>query len=243
MGAVLNPHLAINQGLVCFPIMWEGAGDTVFDLSGNGVTGTFADSPQWISGKFGSAIDFTPATNPRIEIDPPSALFTDSATFNVWVRLIDASQTNGFCVLETNGLANHYPYQGGNIYLGIFRDGDRPNCGATLVTLTDWHMLTITASPTAYKVYQNARLLYSGAGEANIALPTSGSAQLGSTDSYKWYGEMDNPALYNRALTAQEIGLLYREPFCGFRWTSIIELASYVAAVGGIPIFRRRRAG
>ena len=56
-------------------------------------------------------------------------------------------------------------------------------------------------------------------------------------------GMVDICSIYNRALSAFEIALLYREAFCGFRWPNIIQLTSYVAAVGGVPIFRRRRAG
>jgi len=63
--------------------------------------------------------------------------------------------------------------------------------------------------------------------------------------SYLLPGNIDYVMIYNRALSASEIALLYNKPFCGFRWTNIIQLASYIAGEppSGIPIFRRRRAG
>ena len=42
--------------------------------------------------------------------------------------------------------------------------------------------------------------------------------------------------IFNRILSPGEITRLYREPFCGFRWMSIEQLAAYYAVVGNTGI-------
>ena len=56
--------------------------------------------------------------------------------------------------------------------------------------------------------------------------------KLGHTWSGTEYADIktDYLSIYNRALSASEIALLNPEPFCGFRWTSIEQLAAYIAA-------------
>jgi len=71
--------------------------------------------------------------------------------------------------------------------------------------------------------------------DTSSGVPAFGSWPALSTDKYLT-GNIEYVYLFNRALSASEISLLYREPFCGYRWTNIIQLASYVAAAGGSSV-------
>ena len=66
----------------------EGTGTTTYDGSGNNKTGqmiTVASSPTWVSGKYGSALNFD-GTNDYIQVADNSTLdITDAITLEAWV--------------------------------------------------------------------------------------------------------------------------------------------------------------
>ena len=61
-----------TKGLVCFPLMNEGSGDKVFDLSGNGNTGTLGAGTTWVSGKFGPVTNHSAQAHEIVIPDSPS---------------------------------------------------------------------------------------------------------------------------------------------------------------------------
>lgn len=107
---------------------------------------------------------------------------------------------------ETNGSTNHYPFIGGNVYNGIFRSSTRPNCGASLVDLTKFHLLTVTTDGTNWTIYQNSAQLYQTAADASVSMPSTG--RIGS-NNFDYYGDVGWVGLWNRALTPAEVWSLY----------------------------------
>ena len=89
-------------GMSEYPQLWEGlvgawdmslgaTGGRVFDLSGNGNTGTLS-GPTWGSGKFGSNLVF--GANKHVSIGTPAALPTlnvDYITIVTWIKVADQS--------------------------------------------------------------------------------------------------------------------------------------------------------
>jgi hypothetical protein len=75
-----------------------------------------------------------------------------------------------------------------------------------------------------------SRLYIKGILEGSGAQPTAPTTNCGQR--YLGYNAFTNSiffAEYLRCLSASEIAQLYREPFCGFRWASIEQLAAYYA--------------
>ena len=66
----------------------EGTGTTAFDSTGNGVKGTLVNSPAWIAGKQGKALNFN-GSNSYVTTTDQDALFngiTTAMTISTWVK-------------------------------------------------------------------------------------------------------------------------------------------------------------
>ncbi len=239
MGAVLNPYLSINQGLVLDTIMWEGGGPTVEDLSGNGNTGVFGgDVVNWTSGKYGSAVAIG-ASEDRILCAGAAKLFNaTSGTIEFLVR----PNWN-----HDDGDTYHYffdTFGGNNKRFTLLKN--RSGSGKFNETLL-WtnsvivgNFLYAWQSGVTYhvalvwgenKLYING-ILANDYADSNLGVGANDlyigdrytSTPRGLDGTVEWF------RVWNRALPASKIALLHREPFCGFRWTSIEQLAAYIAA-------------
>ena len=247
-GCILNPYLEINQGLVLDALFNEGSGNKVFDLSGNGNTGAITGA-IWVPGKYGSCLDFD-GDGDYVQLPDINDSITTEGTVSIWLKLASDPPTgnpqSGLIYLNNvTNLPTHYPYNNGSIYIAILRESDRFTLADGGFNKAVWHHIAITSKPGAnnWVMYRNGAQIGNATGDNTLTIT---NAQIGtSEDDYDFNGLIDHVMIYNRALSASEIALLYREPFCGFRWTNIIQLASYIAGEppSGIPIFRRRRAG
>ena len=63
----------------------EGSGTTVFDMSGNGRDGDFMGNPQWVTGKFGGALEFNGSTD-YVVYNMPAAQNFANFTVALWAR-------------------------------------------------------------------------------------------------------------------------------------------------------------
>ena len=86
LGALLNPHLSINQGLVHNAPFNEGSGGQVFDLSANGNTGTLAGSAPWEAGKFGPAPHYDGSSGRHKIAYSPELYCGNYMTVSFWAK-------------------------------------------------------------------------------------------------------------------------------------------------------------
>lgn len=249
MGALLNPYLSINQGFVLDSIMWEGAGLTVEDLSGNRNTGTFVGTaPSWSAGKFGSAI-YLPGDDECIDIDTVvnDLAGTTKGTWSIWINSDGAGVQNEEIIAFGDTDVREIIYLE-NTYQNKIE-----------VTLTDagsniW-MLRTDDAVIPDKVWTHVALVQDGVSPV-IYINGVAVAQTFITDSgrHRWFavtagidngrigcrnhngagndrffeGSLDIPMFWKRDIPAYEIDSIFREPFCGFRWMSIEQLAAYI---------------
>lgn len=229
-GSILNPYLEINQGIVGYWPMWSGAGSQVFDLSGNGWTGTAVTSLVWTSGKFGSALDFSSNNRFKIEDD----FSTNEWSIVIWAKpsnltasqyLTDGNQKRTVILGIQNNYWNIFDYPTGNKH-----DTEIP------ATANEWQQICYTTDNVNTQGYKNGRLIIDVVGASSI--PSNNYYYIGAADTgvVPFLGLMDHVLMYSRVLTVSEIAQLYREPFCGFRWTNIVQLASYYETAVGNPM-------
>lgn len=142
-------------------------------------------------------------------------------TVNVWLKLklhtpVDWGR-GGLGILSLSGLpVSLYPDPNGQFWMNVLR-GDRIgpfSISAPEVDRTQWHMLTITHTGYVWKMYQNAKLVYTD-------LTGDGHVYLGSGNNYVTiHGDWVDGAhvlngyscdwrIYNRALSDAEIQTLY----------------------------------
>ena len=255
LGAVRNPHLPINQGLVLDAMMNEGSGNTVQDLSGNGNTGTLASAVVWSTGQFGAAAEFNGDENTRITMpDSPAYSGLSQITVSFWMypHSLETADDTKMVVGKANWNDNREwrvrIEQNGNFIWQISNDGNDPGTNecsvdaSNYLTIGKWSHIVGTYDGTTLWLYIDGVQVDTNAGDGgacydgSAVLAIGAASDLGGTAPDAYDGLVDDVMIYNRALSASEIQPLYREPFCGYRWESIIELASYVAAAGGSSV-------
>ena len=202
-------------------LMNEGTGNKVYDMSGNRNDGTFgagAASPSWATGKYGHATSYDGGDNTTVA-DSPSIQFTSPETFTVaaWM-LTRATGSN-------DGFIGNSEFEGGGYMLGITAAGDLifilnndaqqygNNALITVYTNTWYYVVGVYDGINSH-IYIDGVLKHSMSASITPSGSTLliGDGQQGGWDGFN--GQIDNAMLFNRALSASEIALLYREPFC-----------------------------
>jgi len=251
-GRQLNYGHPLAQGLVGCWLMNEGSGDKVYDLSGNGNTGTCQNmtgtaTSGWNPGKFGSALAFD-GTNDHVDCGNNAALLPPSISMEV---IITPYQTGDFRGIITNKQTSDGT-DGINIHLASV------NClGALIGNGSGFTYLKTSWKRTAGVLYHiivtheidNQNILYVQGKYENsvtfgLAYDAGAFTRMGMfyiVPSNHFYGIIHLARIYNRALSATEVSQLYQSPFAMFDQRRFWA----VAAGGHVPYFlilKKRRA-
>lgn len=237
IGAVLNPYLPINQGILCFPIMWEGGERPIEDLSGNRNAGN-GFAMVWGEGKYGSVVVFDGVSTTGTRIDfgsSPVFNLTDNFTIHI---VVNAS------VRYYRGIVGKYNYSPYTGYVLVDRSGNwafetGDGIGRDILlsgiapTLGQWYTLDAVVRNGTKHIYVDGILRNSSSPTIAVSAQNLWMGKYyGNSTANFWYGLIDHGMIYNRALDTSEIVELIKEPFCGFRWMSIEQLT---AAEGEAP--------
>ncbi len=226
-GIRLNKSHPLARSLVGYWLLNEGSGNKVFDLSGNGNTGTFnGTAPAWSSGKFGSAISL-PGTDEYIgfgDVDAVDGL--SNMTVVVCYKANSMASTHRLATKEDgeSGDEDGWAFQLNTAGKLEFRTDNAGTKGYKQadsgITGTIWHQYTaILSGGTTVSLYVD-ELEVIGTVTGTIGTPGSHSQPLDFGRLYwggSYYyldGMYSHVMIFNRALSASEIALLYREPFC-----------------------------
>ncbi len=213
----------------------EGSGAKVSDLSGNGRTGTLKGAPSWVEGRVGSALYFD-GDDDRVETSLP-VITSAPVSISLWFEAEDLpsvrAQDGTLLVQRTVGS----PYQS---FRTLINDADDKillliynSSGVGTVSISSdcaiqagtwYHVVFILDSDHDACMYVN------GVQQANTG--NSGSlynandvlrlgSRTGTADDFK--GKIDLVSIFNRSLSASEITLLCRRPFCMFEPPRSIE--------------------
>ena len=240
-GLQINWAHPLSKGLVGCWLFNEGSGGQVFDLSGNGNTGTLqGTSPSWTSGKFGSAV-LLPGTNEGIDCNQKMTVNgTTGLTIAVWVY-VRSSPSNYDTLIGQSTIgataeeyvlfvyANRFAY-----YVRASNSGQQMYASPAF-SLNTWMHLAVTLEGTAMKAYYNGALYGTDTADALMGTPTI-DFYIGtdSTESYPLDCIVDNAVLWGHTLSASEIALLYQKPFCMFERDDVVLMA--VEAPTGVPV-------
>ncbi len=212
----------LDSGLTAYYKLDDGSGTSATDSSTNGNTGTLTNGPTWTTGQVGSAVDFD-GTNDYISAADIDALdSTSNVTVSAWVN---ADNWTG----QSASLISNLVKKDGNYILRKSTDGItagikffwwngsgniRYASVTTLPSTGAWHHIVgVAANNDVVGVYIDGAL---ASGTVSTYLPGTrvltnileiGSAA-GGTESLD--GRLDEVRIYNRALSADEIGQLYR---------------------------------
>lgn len=238
-GTRINFGHPLSRGLVGYWPFNEGSGDKVFDLSLNKTTGTFTNSPLWLPGTAGSAIDFQSADDDYVDFGNPSHLeLYSNLTVIIGFKHDGGTYQRLFAKGRSDGTGSAHPIEvrtGSSETTLELRGYDSTatlySCSATISNNT-FYQLAATVEPTAVKLYLNG--LYQSEDSITGGLSTIRSAYhwlLATRDSAAGHGDwiVEYVYFYDRTLSTGEISRLYREPFCMLERE--IELSTAVVTV------------
>jgi hypothetical protein len=208
LGLVMSAAEGADPSLVGWWRFEEGTGTTAYDSSGNGLDGTLVGGATWTQGRYGGGLELD-GTSGYVSV-PDFELTTDTITFAIWLNgwkggdwaPLISSRVVGQCEM-------------------IFGDDDTLRyvwnndssatwgwTGGPVIPEDTWTMLAVTIDPekaVAYVYTDDDGLIQSTNAIPHIE-ETVGALQIGySYDPRYIRGIIDEAAVFNRALTEQEI--------------------------------------
>jgi hypothetical protein len=186
----------------------------VYDLSGNGVTGTitgnngfdaeynawvFDGSGDYISGTLSNpAGDWTHSLSMWVNLDLNSL----TSSFSLFFIGVDDTGYEGVGVdLNSSKVLYYFTTNGNSV---IFLDW------TSYVRLGEWTHIIFMHTPTTKKIYINGAEVGSVENDVTLALPANTSFYLGNRVSTKsTRGKIANARLYSKALSADQVRELY----------------------------------
>ena len=209
---VLGLAMSVSEGADPSLVGWwrfeEGSGTTAYDSSGNGLDGDLVGGVTWTQGRIGGGIELD-GTSGYVSI-PDFELTTDTITFVAWVNgwkggdwaPLLSSRVVGQCEMNFGDNDTlHYTWNSDSSATWGWT-------GGPVIPQDTWTMLAVTIDPdqaVAYVYTDDAGLTQSTNAIAHIE-ETVGALQIGySYDPRYVRGIIDEAAVFNRALTEQEI--------------------------------------
>ena len=209
---VLGLTMSIVEGADPSLVGWwrfeEGSGTTAYDSSGNGLDGTLVGGATWTEGRNGGGIELD-GTSGYVSI-PDFELTTDTITFVTWVNgwkgadwapLISSREVGQCEMIFSNDDTLRYVWNNDSSATWGWT-------GGPVIPQDTWTMLAVTIDPdkaVAYVYTDDGGLTQSTNAIAHIE-ETVGALQIGySYDPRYVRGIIDEAAVFNRALTEQEI--------------------------------------
>jgi hypothetical protein len=207
----------------------DGTGTIAVDSSGNGNKGTFVGDPEWVAGKFGSALLFDGQGGERVSLgnlDVESGAITITCWFNA--SNLDTPGNDPRMVSKAvGGEANDHFWmvssarEGGEKRL---RFRLKTNSSATTTTLVggnggpedrvipinEWAHAAATWDGSTMRIYMNAFEVGSASrGGTSVAVDPAVGAAIGNqpvgAENRPFEGMIDDVRIYTRALTVEEI--------------------------------------
>ncbi|MBL7145414.1 MAG: hypothetical protein ISS76_14360 [Phycisphaerae bacterium] len=202
--------------LVAYYPLNEGSGSTTVDASGNGHEGTINGGPEWITGKFGKALEFSGASGGHVNLgtwDPSEG--TNQLSFGLWVKWNGLSGEWQGLISKRDAwdpapIGEMMWFLEANQTTGIMWFGRREGggVGGTSETLPvgEWQHIAVTCDGTTATFYRDGVQVNSGG--FTLGSKTDAGLQIGS--GYRggvgpFNGAVDDVRIYNHALSAEEI--------------------------------------
>jgi hypothetical protein len=198
------------SGLVAAYSFSEGSGTSTADQSGTGNNGTLVGATWTNTGKFGNALSFN-GTNARVTVPDASSLdLTTGMTLMAWIAPSASTNWRTVVLKETSNDLAYALYGSSDTNrpgVWITAGSSQSVLGASQVPVNTWTHVAAAYDGATLRFYVNGTQANSTAVTQPIAV--SGSPlQIGGNAIWGEYfaGRIDDVRIYNRALTAAEIG-------------------------------------
>ena len=213
-GETLIGHWKLNESSLGESVVNEigsGDGTHVNFEPGTGISSDAptTDTPNPYSLQFDGENDFVTITGD--DLDLSSGNYTQS----VWVKPPDNDDPGFRAVIghqDSEGVSGRYPgiwvYQSNAIHTG-FGNGESWNSVTTTKALTpgEWNHVAVTFNGDELIVYVNGEEKLTTTNFAGLTPQAGNEVNIGYVDNY-FEGNIDDVRIYNRALSASEVGVL-----------------------------------
>ncbi|MFH1657192.1 MAG: LamG-like jellyroll fold domain-containing protein [bacterium] len=195
----------------------EGSGITAKDSSGSDNHGTLVNSPQWVAGIFGKALEFNGSTNYVRVPDSQDLRIENEITLEAWVNSKDLDRSS--YIINKRHSSSTLAWRsytigcGSNKFRFYISDASQTYTLYTNNTYNgnEWHHIVGTWDGNNMRIYVNA--------SEDGLMPKTGSIPydtnylyIGGFDSTpEFIGTIDEVRIYDHALDMAEIQQLYAE--------------------------------
>jgi hypothetical protein len=196
----------------------EGSDTVVYDSSGNGNTGSFYNTPDWVGGKFGSGLQFLSSDTEHIIVSDSNSLdMGGSLTIELWFKKpLSGVSTPGYWLVNKGDTHNHndsnyevWLHNDEKIRAGIGSGtGEQNVTSMSTVQPNVWYHVAFTADGTNLTLYVNG-VRENSTSQILNPLPNNGDLTISSRTTadvlFRFNGTIDEVAIYSRAKSAEEI--------------------------------------
>jgi hypothetical protein len=211
-----------QQGLVAWWKFDDGAGTSAADSSGNSNTGTLVNTPTWTtSGMNNGALTFN-GSNTYVSVPSTFGLFDNAHNYSVCAWVNTTSLANTAYIFHPRGERDvSLAYFGTASFcnqtfgFGYYNGSGHTSCSSAAATAATWYHLCGVWNIGS----STAQLYVNGLPQGSIATGTPnvtantieiGTQYMSGAPHNTWNGLLDDVRIYNRALTASEVGDLYQ---------------------------------
>jgi len=194
----------------------EGSGDLTADTSGNGHDGTLMGSPGWVTGAFGSALEFN-GSSTYVDCGNAEALNVDLFSVSFWCN-IPTTQAWNHMISRGQHVASGSP---GSVNWGVMMYSDQETIlfetfndtgwvGISTPTSTgEWHHVAATYDGDTMQLYHDGELgaTASGAGillDESRAFIIGARSDAGSVGGF-FNGSLDEVGYFNAVVAPEDI--------------------------------------
>ncbi|WP_340122724.1 LamG-like jellyroll fold domain-containing protein [Methylobacter svalbardensis] len=209
-----------NNGLVAAYGFEETSGTTATDASGNSNHGTITNAVSIANGHSGKALSFN-GTNAWVTVKDSASLdLSASMTLEAWVYPL--AMTNGgqtVILKESSGAEVYalYADEDANLPVSYINNGSyRGVTGPNRLPVNTWAHLVSTYDGQYQRLYVNG-IEVANSAQSGLIQQSGGVLRLGGNSVWGEYfnGYIDEVRIYNRALTATEVGNNLATPVSG----------------------------
>jgi hypothetical protein len=197
------------NGLVAAYSFDEGTGTNVADASGTGNGGTVTGATWSTAGKHGGALSFDGAGDFVTVADTASLDLSAAMTVEAWV--FPTSLTGYSAIVAKERTGGGFPYgleTGAGVPDGYVTTGPNATAAATTALAANaWTHVAASYDGANVRLYVNGVLAATKAASGAIRLSNDALRIGGDVTWSEWFqGRIDDVRVYNRALTAAELG-------------------------------------
>ncbi len=205
-----------SRGVVAY---WPFDDDS-FDKSGNGNQGSWTSGGGFVQGRVGHGYSFAPGTYYNVASPASSLRNLGALTIATWVYCTAAQSNENLIGMGLDGVSNHYyvfvvPSLPGAGLSALNSNGQATGTNSVLVSnfYNQWHHIVATYDGSAARFYVDGVMVASQTATGSFAVPSGTPFYINRHDwssgsSSRLTGVIDEAVVFNRALSATEIGAI-----------------------------------